>query len=257
VLGWRADPQAPLAPITAPLEELVETEGFGADLATRVELGGLFEALLAARPIPPAARTAILKAFRTAHPLTSAGVSPADARARRFIRVCQGRTLDGAALAAAHAGGAALPADPDVAANAVEVRLALDDLVREIGATLGKVGAAEAPACLPPSAGAGTIQGEVLEEVRFARDEQANTAWGIEHATEGGDGRPGWGTSGAWRSRPTSRLRPNLAGPWPGWARDRAGSGTTAPSSRTRGRRSRDPGRSPHPSTSTVHDLGP
>ena len=149
VLGWRADPKQPLSPITAPLEELVETEGFTPDLETRMELGHLFEVLLGTRPIPAATRRAIVKAFRTAYPLTQAGVSAADARALRLFRVCQDRTIDGAALAAAHAGGAALPADPDVAANAGDVTAALDALMQEALSTLGSVGTSDAPAWRP------------------------------------------------------------------------------------------------------------
>jgi hypothetical protein len=37
---------------------------------------------------------------------------------------------------------------------------------------------------VPPSAGPALVTGPVLEEVRFARDEQANMAWAIERATE-------------------------------------------------------------------------
>ncbi len=149
VLGWRTDAEKPLAPITAPLEELVETEAFTPDLATRVELGQLFAALVEAQQLPAATRAAILRAFRTAYSLTQAGVSNTDARALRFFRVCQERTIDGAALAVAHAGGAALPADPDVAANAGKVGAALDALVQEVRATLGELGSSEAPAWRP------------------------------------------------------------------------------------------------------------
>jgi hypothetical protein len=42
---------------------------------------------------------------------------------------------------------------------------------------------------LPPSAGAATIGGEPVEDVRFVRDEQANYVWAIEHGSEGSDGR--------------------------------------------------------------------
>jgi hypothetical protein len=43
---------------------------------------------------------------------------------------------------------------------------------------------------LPPSGLRATVDGPVLEEVRFVRDEQANLAWGIETTTEDGTGRP-------------------------------------------------------------------
>jgi hypothetical protein len=46
---------------------------------------------------------------------------------------------------------------------------------------------------LPPSAGPALIQGPALEQVRFARDDNANIAWGIEAITESliGEPRPG------------------------------------------------------------------
>lgn len=43
---------------------------------------------------------------------------------------------------------------------------------------------------LPPSAGASTLDGEVLESVRFLRDEMANMAWAVERTTENNIGRP-------------------------------------------------------------------
>ncbi len=43
---------------------------------------------------------------------------------------------------------------------------------------------------LAPSATGVSLQGEPVEQVRFLRDEAANMAWGIEHTTESGTGRP-------------------------------------------------------------------
>jgi hypothetical protein len=43
---------------------------------------------------------------------------------------------------------------------------------------------------LPPSALRATVDGPVIEEVRFLRDEQANMVWAIEATTENGVGRP-------------------------------------------------------------------
>jgi hypothetical protein len=43
---------------------------------------------------------------------------------------------------------------------------------------------------LPPSALRATVDGPVLEEVRFLRDEQANMVWAVEATTENGVGRP-------------------------------------------------------------------
>ncbi len=54
-------------------------------------------------------------------------------------------------------------------------------------------GQAGAPAdffVLPPSAAAVRVSSEAVEDVRIARDEQANLVWAIEQTTEGGDGRP-------------------------------------------------------------------
>jgi len=55
---------------------------------------------------------------------------------------------------------------------------------------LGREGAPADLFLLPPSAAAVRLAGDALEDVRFVRDEQANYVWAIEHATEGGDGRP-------------------------------------------------------------------
>jgi hypothetical protein len=43
---------------------------------------------------------------------------------------------------------------------------------------------------LPPSALRATLDGPVVEEVRFLRDEQANMVWAVEATTENGVGRP-------------------------------------------------------------------
>ncbi|MFJ5778896.1 hypothetical protein [Streptomyces sp. NPDC093094] len=43
---------------------------------------------------------------------------------------------------------------------------------------------------LPPSALRATVDGPVIEEVRFLRDEQANMVWAVEATTENGVGRP-------------------------------------------------------------------
>jgi hypothetical protein len=41
---------------------------------------------------------------------------------------------------------------------------------------------------LPPTVGSHRLPGEVLEDVRFVRDEQGNYVWAIEELVEGGDG---------------------------------------------------------------------
>jgi hypothetical protein len=146
VAGWRPNASDPLMPISAPLEELVATEGFTPDLATRVELGQLFAATLAEQGLAPATVSAVLAAFRgdPRYRIDATGISPADANAMRLLAVCQGRSLDGAALAAARASGTPLPADPAVTGNAAAVSMALDRLLDDIGATLGAVNKSEA-----------------------------------------------------------------------------------------------------------------
>ena len=62
---------------------------------------------------------------------------------------------------------------------------------------ISEPGAGGAPAeffVLPPSAAAVRLSGEPVEDVRIARDEQANLVWAIEQVVEGGAG-------GAWPGR--------------------------------------------------------
>lgn len=99
------DATAPLA-VGQLLEPLVEAEPLTPDLATRVELGQTFEALV---PLELARR------YRTAYSVAPAGPG-ADAAEARFRSVCAGRAVDGVALyeaaKAAHAAGHDLPAEP-------------------------------------------------------------------------------------------------------------------------------------------------
>ena len=55
---------------------------------------------------------------------------------------------------------------------------------------------------LPPSALRATIDGPVVEEVRFLRDEQANMVWAVETTTENGVGRPWSGRERALEGPP-------------------------------------------------------
>jgi hypothetical protein len=143
-LGWRPAGSGPLLPLPAPLEELVASEDFTPDLATRVELGQSFEALLADEGLAGAVLDAIVAAFRTAHPIQAAAVPATDADASRFALVTAGRAIDGVAVAVA--GPGSLPADPAVAAEAVRVARAVTALRDEIAQTLGTVGLTDAPA---------------------------------------------------------------------------------------------------------------
>ncbi len=95
-----------LAP-NAPLEPVVEREPFTPDLATRVEAGQTFEALLARAGIA----TSVRDAFRAAFPVRL-GTTPGatnDAATAAFLRVCAGRATDGAALYVAARAGMHVP----------------------------------------------------------------------------------------------------------------------------------------------------
>ena len=92
-------------PSVVALEPAVENEPFTPDLATRVEVGQTFEALLARAQIA----TAVRDAFRAAYPIAPA-TSTSDATAAGFLHVCAGRATDGVALyTAARAGALAAP----------------------------------------------------------------------------------------------------------------------------------------------------
>jgi hypothetical protein len=141
-------------PPGVPLEELIETEGFGSDLSLRVELGQTFEALLAEHEALPAT----LAAFRAVaaykinlDPELQLASAPDQDRAR-FQRVCAGRAIDGIALHDAIQ--LALPNDPDPVASLpnaeqVKARSALTDFETWIGELFDAIGASDAPAWRP------------------------------------------------------------------------------------------------------------
>lgn len=141
--GWRpratGDAPVPMQPIDRPLEELVETEGFSADLGVQAEFGVLFGELLLDRGLSTAERDAVLAAARVDFPLDLAAVDPVDANAARFLTLAEGRAIDGAALAAAGATPALL-ARPAVAPFAAQVTDAVADLAVLLRSTLGAVG---------------------------------------------------------------------------------------------------------------------
>jgi hypothetical protein len=149
VVGWRVsatDPDAqpaPLAALTAPLEEEVETESFTADLAVRAELGLLLGQLLDDQGLTAPQRDKVVAAARADFSLDTTKVEPGDAAAMRFSAVCGDRALDGIALAGADAAAvAALVAKPDVAPFAAKVKAAIKALQDEVAGTLGAVGTA-------------------------------------------------------------------------------------------------------------------
>lgn len=142
VTGWRprgAGPSAAMRPITRPLEELVETEGFGADLAVQAELGQELGRLLLDEGLTPGQRDGILAEVRQLFPPDAAGVGPADGAADRFLALVADRGVDGVALARAGA-TAALLARPGVAPFAVEVTRAVAALQALVEGTLGALG---------------------------------------------------------------------------------------------------------------------
>ena len=140
--GWRTRPESgplpPLQPITAPLEELVETEGFSPDLAVQAELGFVFSQLLVDQGLTVGQRDAVLAEVRKAFPLDVSHVESVDENANRFLSVCDGRALDGAGLAQ-NGASPALLANPVVAPFSTEVKDAVKALQDEVTRTYGVV----------------------------------------------------------------------------------------------------------------------
>ena len=141
VLGWREEGGV-MQPVTAPLEELVETESATADDATRVELGLLFAALLEEQGLGGAALSAVLAAYRRDYALNTAGVPDTDRGGMRLAALADGRAIDGVRVAAS----STLPNDPAVAAESARVRASVAALAAELSATLGTAGNEESPA---------------------------------------------------------------------------------------------------------------
>ena len=143
-LGWRphldSGEPLPLRPITAPLEELVETEGFAPDLATQAEWGLALASLLEDQGLNPTQRAAVFAAVREEFPLDSSRVDPSDARAARFLSVCDGRAVNGVELAATGATPALL-ANPAVVPFVAQLQAAITALQQSISRTLGQIGA--------------------------------------------------------------------------------------------------------------------
>jgi len=142
VLGWREE-GGQMQPVTAPLEELVETESVTADDATRAEFGLLFIRLLSEQGLAGATLQAILAAYRRDYALNTAAVPDTDPGGGRLAALADGRAIDGIRVAAA---GAPLPADQAVTAETTRVRAAVTALAAELSATLGSAGTTESPA---------------------------------------------------------------------------------------------------------------
>src|SRR6266550_2184989 len=152
MLGWRTPGQTTTPLGGAPLEELVETEAFGVDLALRVEVGQTWEALLAKEGAPAAVRDAFRSTYQIAlDPEATLAAAP-DQEGARFQRVCAGRAPDGVAIylaiLAAHPAAPAPVASLPVAAQpaARNALAALEAWVRDV---YDDVGLADAPAWRP------------------------------------------------------------------------------------------------------------
>ena len=143
-VGWRprviSGPAPALNPISTALEELVETEGFSADIALLAESGLVFGRLLLDEGLTPAQRDKIIDAFRSEFPLDVSAVDPADTDAHRLAALCDGRSVDGIAIAATGP-SAALMAHSDVAPFSSAVTAAVGTLRDELAETLGSIGA--------------------------------------------------------------------------------------------------------------------
>jgi len=146
--GWRIEGQA-TQPLTGaiPLEDLVETEAFGEDLALRAEIGQTCEALLSAHGVP--ARIADVRAAFPIPEITESALkADPDRDAARFQRVVMGRTIDGLALY--RAAVAAAPSLPAALAGLPPAGLAaLDDLRAWVTDVYGDIGSADADAWRP------------------------------------------------------------------------------------------------------------
>ena len=71
MLGWRVNGQSMESLSGAPLERLIETEAFGVDLALRVEIGELWEGLLAKEGSGRTAR--VVGITNASHPTVTEG----------------------------------------------------------------------------------------------------------------------------------------------------------------------------------------
>jgi len=147
--GWRIEGQ-PTQPLTGaiPLEDLVETEAFGGDLALRVELGQTCEQLLRARGATTPAIEDVRSAFLINNRPENDLKDDPDKDAARFERLVMGRTIDGLALyEAAVAAAPSLPAE--LAGAPPGVLDSLNDFRAWVADVFGDIGAADADAWRP------------------------------------------------------------------------------------------------------------
>jgi len=172
-------PASPIGP--GPLEMQTQSEPFTPDLATAVELGQVFEALLQENGAVDTIRD-----FRIAYPISSQIDDSADAAEIHFRAVCAGRAIDGLALySAARAAAPSLPTQPTVSpALQPNVRTALTSFIDWVARTLGDFGIQDPIAWQPPRL-----------EYRFAVSGTAPDGSPLALlASPGADGILGWST---------------------------------------------------------------
>jgi hypothetical protein len=147
--GWRIEDQ-PTQPLTGliPLEDLVETEAFGEDLALRVELGQTADFLLSARGVVAADVAVVRSKFTIPVETEDHLTADPDRDAARFERVVMGRAIDGLALfrAASAAAPGTLPPELLGIGDQTSVLKALDDLRAWVADLYGVIGVADADA---------------------------------------------------------------------------------------------------------------
>ncbi|HSS76706.1 MAG TPA: hypothetical protein VLV54_08160 [Thermoanaerobaculia bacterium] len=149
--GWRIEGQ-PTQPLTGeiPLEDLVETEAFGEDLALRVEIGQTAESLLRLHGVLEPEIAQVRAAFAVPERAEEQIAADPDRDAARFERVVMGRALDGLALYRAAASAAPnLPPELAGIAGAAAVLAALDELRAWVEEIYGAIGPADAGAWRP------------------------------------------------------------------------------------------------------------
>jgi hypothetical protein len=147
-LGWR-EPGGSIEPLAAgaPLETQSTAEALSPDLGLRVELGQTLETLFTTH----GATAAVSQAFRAAYPFSALTAEPAlgaDPEHARFLRVCEGRALDGYLVYAALLNAAPTypaPVPTLTGAEAAAARNALDDFKTWIEDLYGAIGTADAP----------------------------------------------------------------------------------------------------------------
>ena len=143
LLGWQTETQEIIpTPPGTPLEPATFGERFTPDLASRVEIGQLFEQLLLEAGVPE-----LVPDFRAAYPISDGSDQEYDHAAARFLQVVSHRAMDGLALfEAAKAAAPQLPDQPAVDPSKEEAaRGALTKLFEWIREVWGDFGSNDSP----------------------------------------------------------------------------------------------------------------